>query len=403
VGKNLFSDPAVEGGVITARDITERRKTQELQQQLRDRLAQSEKLAALGELLAGVAHELNNPLSVVIGHSELLMEWPDPKVAARASKIQAAAERCGRLVKNFLAVARQHPQERALVDVNELVRQVTELLAYPLRVDSVELILELACDLPSISADPHQLHQVVVNLVTNAHHAVREVAGSRRITISTGFDRDRGRVRIDITDSGPGIAPEVEARIFEPFFTTKAPGQGTGLGLPICKGIVEAHHGALEVDGRPGRGARVRVALPLGQAPPEPTEPPAHTPIEAQGASVLVVDDEIEVAGVLAETLARAGYRVHTATNGLDALSKLAEAAPDVILSDIKMPRLDGRGLYRALEEKAPHLLSRFVFITGDILSPSTAKFLEEAARPCLNKPFTLQEVEAVLDRVLSR
>lgn len=400
--KALFDDPTIAGTVINARDITERKRAEAIQQRLRQQLSQSEKLAAMGELLAGVAHELNNPLSVVMGFTALLKsETTDTRVAARADKISQATERCGRIVKNFLALARQHPPERERVDLNALVREVTELLAYPLRLDNIVVGLELADNVPPISADPHQLQQALVNLLTNAHHAMREVQGLRRLSITSRFDTEALRVSLEVADTGPGIPPEVEARIFEPFFTTKPVEQGTGLGLSICKGIIESHGGSLTVDGRPGRGALFRIELPDGLAPHPgvPTSPGSRPALGRKG--VLVVDDERDVANVLSEMLSEQGHDVTQAANGLEALRRLEERTYDVILADIRMPELDGPGLYREIGRRQPNVLGRFAFVTGDVLSPGTSEFLDRNRVPHLKKPFTSDEIEAVLRKVL--
>jgi nitrogen fixation negative regulator NifL len=402
VGTNRFDDPVVAGAVVTVRDITERHEADALQLKLRAQLAQSEKLAALGELLSGVAHELNNPLSVVIGFAGLLRTVPDPAVHERAKKIAAAAERCGRIVKNFLAVARQHPPERQRVAIPTLVQQAVELLAYPLRVDSVEVRLDLAPDMPTIWADPYQLHQVLVNLITNAFHALRGAPAPRAIAIAARYLAARDAVEIDISDNGPGIAAEVEARIFEPFFTTKPVGQGTGLGLPICKGIVEAHDGTIEVEGRQGVGARFRIVLPVGTASTDADERSSMLPAQGHGETVLVVDDEPDVAQVLADALTRAGYTVETAANGRDALTAIAERDDiHVVLTDMKMPELDGPGLYRAVAAQRPDLLDRFAFMTGDTLSPITSAFLKDVGAPALMKPLDLDDVARLVARLV--
>ncbi len=399
--RNFLSHPSVAGIVLNSRDVTERRRAEETERRLQEQLLQSEKLAAMGELLAGVAHELNNPLAILVGHAALLRSnTTDRAVAARAQKISAAADRCTRIVRNFLALSRQHPHEREALDVNDLVREAAELLAYPLRVDSVTVIFELDDDLPPLWGDRHQIQQVMINLLTNAHHALRERDGVRRLTITTRLDRTRGTVRIDVADNGPGIPPENVARLFEPFFTTKPVGQGTGLGLPICRGIIEAHGGRMTVNPGPGVGATLSFELPLGSGgrtrivSPESVRP-------AAGQRILVVDDEPEVARVLAEMLALDGYRVDVADNGQTAIEKIAVTRYDAILSDVKMPQMDGPGLYRALKQRDPSLLSRMAFITGDVANPSTTDFLESTAVPCLKKPLTADDLRAGLRRVM--
>ncbi|MBI4562690.1 MAG: response regulator, partial [Candidatus Rokubacteria bacterium] len=242
-----------------------------LEVKVRDRtqqLLQSEKLAAMGELLAGVAHELNNPLSVVLGLASLLRETvPGGPVAESVQDISQAAERCARIVKNFLALARQQPTERRQGQLNQIAKEAVELLAYPLRVDNVEVRLDLAEDLPALWCDPHQLHQVLVNLITNAHHAMREAPPPRQLRLTTRFHPTDGQASLDVADTGPGIPPEIQSRVFEPFFTTKPSGQGTGLGLSLCHGIVEKHGGTIRVTSTPGQGAVFRVELPVVPAP----------------------------------------------------------------------------------------------------------------------------------------
>jgi PAS domain S-box-containing protein len=377
-------------------DLTERKRVEEARRQ-------TEKLVAMGELLAGVAHELNNPLSAVLGQAFLLRQAAgEGPLATRADRITQAAERCARIVKNFLALAREYPPERQEVRLDQVVREAVELLAYPLRMDNVEVRLDLAGDLPVLWADTHQLHQVVVNLVTNAHHALRQTERPRRLTIATGAGPAPSRVWLEVSDTGPGISPEIQARIFEPFFTTKPPGQGTGLGLSLCRGIVEAHGGSVQVESLPGRGATLRVELPV-HAPPVAARllQPEAPSSSIRGRAILVVDDETEVAGVLAEMLAADGHQVETAPDGAVALEKLGQRTYDLILSDLRMPRHDGPGLYRELERRHPQLLPRLVFLTGDTLGVEIRSFLEETGAPSLTKPFALEEIRRIVERVL--
>ena len=269
-GQLLESQRIVEGH---ARDLEQ--KVQERTQQL----LQTEKLATMGQLLAGVAHELNNPLSVVMGQTSLLQQAVGRGPAAeRAEKIAKAAERCARIVKNFLALARQRPPERQRVTLNAVIQDAVELLGYHLRVDNVQVELGLAPDLPILWADPHQLHQVVVNLLSNAHHAMRASPPPRRLAIEARYDPVDERVVIAVADTGPGIPPEVQGRIFEPFFSTKPVGEGTGLGLPLCQGIVESHGGTLRVESRPGEGATFIIELPVTTLPEAAPEGPGEAP-----------------------------------------------------------------------------------------------------------------------------
>jgi len=361
---------------------------------------QAEKLSALGQLLAGVAHELNNPLSVIVGQTALLRR--DVGGGARAEKIANAADRCARIVRNFLSLARQQPPERRKVRMNDVVREGVELFAYQFRVDNVELSFKLAHDLPLLWADPHQLHQVVVNLVSNAHQAVRQTPPPRRVTLATWHDPHQARVFLEVADSGPGIPPEIRAQIFEPFFTTKQHGQGTGLGLSLCRGIVEAHGGVIRVESELGQRTVFVVELPVPGLPGvelEPLTPEIRLP--SRGKRVLVVDDEPELAEVLAELLSADDHQVETASNGKVALAKLHERAYDLVLSDLRMPELDGADLYREIEQRYPRLARRVIFLTGDTLSASIREYLQKIGLPSLSKPFNLEEVRRLVRSAL--
>jgi signal transduction histidine kinase len=381
-------------------------QNQMLEARVRERtqqLVQAEKISTMGQLLAGVAHELNNPLAVVLGQAHLLRETGrgGPE---RAAKIITAAERCARIVRNFLALARDRPPERSATSVNAVVRDAVELLAYELRSDGIEIQLALADDVPLIWADPHQLYQVVVNLVANAYHAMRQAPAPRRLTVTTTFDAPTSRCRLTVTDTGAGIAPAIRDRIFDPFFTTKPPGQGTGLGLALSRGIVEDHGGAISVDSEPGQGASFVIDLPVvtphaGTDAGSKTEAPS---LPSGPRRILVVDDEPDVAGVLVEIGRLEGHTVDTAVNGVEALEKIDQGTYDLILTDTKMPILDGQGFYQEIGRRHPALLKRIVFVTGDVLDADKRAFLEQTGASTLAKPFDLDQARQVIRRLLS-
>jgi signal transduction histidine kinase len=403
--------PAIEREVREAESRRARRRAEEELERHRQSLYQSEKLAVMGQLLAGVAHELNNPLSIVSGQASLLKRATAGRPEAeRAEKIEKAADRCARIVKSFLALARQRAPERHSVMVAEAVRESVELVAYPLRVDGIEVLEEIDEGVPTLWADGHQLQQVLLNLLTNAHQALRLAPPPRRITLRARYWAEGDRVVIEVADNGPGMPSEVAARVFEPFFTTKAEGQGTGLGLPLCAGIIEAHGGAIRVDTLPGSGATFRVELPVEKAQrvafeSTRTDDVSTSPRPAAPASgprsILVVDDEPQLAELLAEILGSAGYDVSTAASGHEALSRLESGSWDLVLCDLRMPGMDGPTLYHEVARRRPGLEQRFVFLTGDTMSGDARRFLEDVGRPHLTKPFELAEIERTVAHAL--
>jgi CheY-like chemotaxis protein len=325
----------------------------------------------------------------------LIQATKDATVVQRAEKINTAAGRCVRIVKNFLALARKRPPERSDVALNDVITEAIELLAYELRSGGIELTTALADDLPRFSADPHQLHQVLVNLLTNAHHAMRKVNGPKRISITSRADLVAGRVWVEMADTGPGIPSEIQQKVFEPFFTTKPPGQGTGLGLSLCRGIVEQHGGTLRLVSTPGRGTTFIIELPLTTV--SRTVPPAAP------RTILVVDDEEDIAGMIAEMLERDGHTAHIAANGQAALDLLAQRPYDLIVSDTKMPVLDGIGLYAEIERRFTSMRGRVIFVTGDVLDDDKQTFLASTGAPAITKPFHLNDVRSVVRQHLAQ
>jgi two-component system NtrC family sensor kinase len=380
------------------------RSLEQLVAERTQRLLQSEKVATMGSLLAGVAHELNNPLAIVMGQAVLLKESAaDGPFAARAAKINAAAERAARIVRNFLSLARQRPTERTTVHLNLVVHEALELLAYELRTDSVEIVATLAEGLPALWADGHQLHQVLVNLITNAHHALRKTPPPRRIVVTTALDTIHGAAVLTIADTGPGIPTEVREKIFEPFFTTKPTGEGTGLGLSLCRGIIEDHGGTITLDSTAAHGATFRIALPLSRRAVTTTAPADVDSLPAVSRKrLLVVDDEPEIAGLLVEIVAAAGHQVDVAANGRAALQYLTQHEYDLVLTDTKMPEVDGVALFQEIERRVPALKSRIVFLTGDVLDSAKREFLEASGAPFLMKPFDVTEVRRLVHRMLA-
>ena len=369
-----------------------------------EQLIQSEKLSAVGQFVAGVAHELNNPLTAVVGYAELLQSMSnDAKMRDNLERIAKSALRCHKIVHSLLSFARQHAPERKLVQLHSIVEDVLEIMAYDLRTSNVRIVREFAFPLPPIMADAHQLQQVFINILGNARQAIEPVQRDGQIIVRT---RESGQnVVIEFQDNGPGIKPEHLARIFDPFFTTKPVGKGTGLGLSLCYGLIQEHGGSISARSERGDGATFTIELPVAAGVPAQTllrsggsiAPFTGGAPAASGRSVLVVDDEPWILE-LAEELVRAdGHAVETASGGEQALEKIGRRKFDVILSDWKMPGLNGIGLYEHLRATEPASAGRMVFMTGDVVSDTFQDFLREHQLTCLSKPFARREFRAAI------
>jgi two-component system NtrC family sensor kinase len=370
-------------------------------------LIQSEKLSAVGEFVAGVAHELNNPLAAVMGFSEMLKNAEvGDKNRRHVELIYKSAERCQKIVQSLLSFARRQAPERKPVQVNKLIEDVLEMVAYPLRTSNVKVITHLPPKQPLVLADGHQIQQVVLNIINNARQAIEAHQGSGRITITT--HHDAGKLRITIHDNGPGIKPENLRRIFDPFFTTKEVGKGTGLGLSLCYGIIHEHGGHITAVSEPGDGATFTIELPA-LSPDTDFEKKQYLGdqcapdcSEGAGKKILAVDDEESLLTMIKEDLSRHSYEVTTVPNGETALRTLREKKFDLIVCDLKMPGINGRQVYERLREESPETCRRMVFVTGDIIGDQLRTFLEKEQRPCIAKPFTLGELRETIKTTLA-
>jgi CheY-like chemotaxis protein/two-component sensor histidine kinase len=343
---------------------------------------------------------LNNPLSVVVGQTLLMKETAtDEKIQRRAELIGNAADRCGRIVKTFLAMARQKPPDSQSVDLNEIVSDTLEVLKYTLGQSAIYVEDSLAENLPMVWGDPDQLGQIILNLVVNAQHALETVEGERRIGITTTDEFDTNTVVLRILDNGPGIPRALQNRIFEPFFTTKEVGLGTGLGLALTRKIVEAHGGSIDLGDTVTGGCSFVVRLPRwehaaeAKAPDVPSTRPAAR-------SILIVDDEEDVIMTLQDILEFDGHAVVTASSGGAAMKALDEQRFDAVLTDLRMQETDGISLFRHIADAHPGIVSRVAFVTGDTLSPDVRDFLAEAERPILEKPFRPDDVRALISEL---
>lgn len=370
---------------------------------MRERLFQSEKMASVGRLVSGVAHELNNPLTGIMGFAQLLLLCDlDATARRQAETIYDEAERASKIVQNLLSFARRRRPEKVPVDINALVERVLELWEYEVRLKGITVCRELARRLPPCLADPHQIQQVLLNVLGNAAQAIAAAGRGETITIRTSAAR--GFVRIAIADDGPGVPPEHLRRVFDPFFTTKPVGEGTGLGLTISYGIVEEHGGRIAVESPAGGGAVFTIELPATVSAVAAGRPHEPEPEPAQTAhSILVVDDERSLRDLLAGILALDGHLVEVSASGEEALARMSAHDFDVVITDVRMPGMDGIELYRRMLERDPALARRIIFTSGDTVSRDTRAFVESTAVPFLPKPFTVRDVRELVANVLAK
>ncbi|MDH7472627.1 MAG: GAF domain-containing protein [Anaerolineae bacterium] len=387
-------------GILSIRqDVTERRR-------LQTQLLQSERLSAVGQLVSGVAHELNNPLTSIMGYAELVQRDTDVSEITKADlrKIYEQAERSAHIVRKLLTFARQYAPAWEKTDINSTIEKTLDLLTYQLEVDNIHVIHDLDPSLPYTQADVHQLQQVFLNIINNAHQAMKKAHGRGTLTVRTRTMGEGKTILISFTDDGPGIPPNIINRIFDPFFTTKDVGEGTGLGLSICYGIVTEHGGRIWAESEPGRGATFFVELPVVKSREEvrpqsgETGTLIHPRIPAR--RILIVEDELVIAGLLSRILNLEGHTTDLATDGEQALARIRQMHYDAVICDLKMPGLNGQELYRRLTEMKSPLAEAMIFTTGDLANPETQAFLTETGRPCLRKPFLQEDVLAILGKV---
>jgi signal transduction histidine kinase/CheY-like chemotaxis protein len=402
----LLAGGAVFSGVYFASGMALRVRTQDealrqAHQQLdgaMQQLIQAEKMTALGELVAGVAHEINNPLTSIMGYLQLLLARDLPaEVKRRLETVYSEAERMARIVKNLLTFGRKHPPEKRYLGLNGIIEKTLELKAYHFRVSQIQVETDLAPDLPKTMLDFHQVQQVLINLFNNSEQALAEQGRGGVLRLRSRVAG--GRIEVRVSDTGPGIPAEIQRHIFEPFFTTKKEGKGTGLGLSLSYGIMQEHGGGIRVESAPGRGATFVLDFPIVAAPAAESVPAETRGGRGPALRILVVDDEQTVSDFLVEMLTARGHHIDTAADVPQALQKIARGEIDLIISDMRMPQGSGRDIYRAAALKEPRLASRFVFTTGDGMSEETLRFVRETGSQMVAKPCTLGEIEAAIAR----
>ncbi|MBN1882314.1 MAG: PAS domain S-box protein [Deltaproteobacteria bacterium] len=376
-------------GII--RDITDKKR-------LEEQLLQAEKLSSLGEILSGVAHELNNPMTSIIGNVDLLFKKNIPDhMVKKLNVIRKESVRSGKIVQNLLKFARKTGTVSKPTDLNELLKDTISLRTYNLKVDNIHVETRLDTDLPLIMVDPGQIQQVFMNIINNSHDILKKKKGGN-ITITTSHKVDR--VIVKVSDDGPGMSESVKKRVFDPFFTTKEPGRGTGLGMSVSYGIIASHGGNLWVESEEGKGVTFTIELPRGELIlPETGQ---LTPLHHDGVErhVLVIDDEESVLNLCGEILEEYNYRATLVTGGSEGIYQLRKHRFDAVVCDIKMPGLGGREVYDYVVSNIPEMMKKIIFITGDTLGENTQHFLDNTGNRYLFKPMDVDEFLTCLDEV---
>jgi signal transduction histidine kinase/ActR/RegA family two-component response regulator len=377
------------------RDITEHKQSEKEKQAMAEKAQVASRLAAIGEMAAGIAHEINNPLTGVIGFSQILLEKENVPEDIKSELIVIAdgSQRVADIVRRLLTFARQTKPKKTLTNINELVNNTLKLREYVLNTANIKTITKYEPDLPWSVVDPGQMQQVFLNLIVNAEQAMEKSHGRGTLTIST--EKKGNTIRVLFQDDGPGISKENMKRLFEPFFTTKEVGQGTGLGLSLSRSIVLEHGGNVSVESEFGHGAIFTVEIPIvEEAPIEADVQNKITqkqPSLEKNTRILVIDDEPGVRLLLEKVLTPDGYRVEVVPDAETALSKLdAGDKYDVILLDIRMPGVSGAELYSRILDKDPTLGKRIIIITGDVMGADIKEFLVKHNLPFLSKPFDM-------------
>ncbi len=388
--------------VVYVEDITEEKL-------LANRLMQSDKLSSIGEMVSGVAHELNNPLTGIMCFSELMSgDAINEGARDKAKKINDAAKRCKRIIDNLLTFARVKTPEKKYEDINKIIRDAVELMVYQFRTDNIEVRLDLTEPLPCTMLDEGQMQQVFLNIINNARDAMVQ-KGVRHGSLTIKSRLRENSIVVSFEDTGKGMSEDVVKRIFEPFFTTKGVGEGTGLGLSISYGIIKEHGGNIGVSSVAGRGTTFTVEIPITteallankKAPGPDGFELNRIKVAARGLKALVMDDEEVILEILDESLKSTGFKVHLAGSVQHAINRIIENDYDIILSDIKMPGMDGKDFYWKVKELKPEAIDRILFISGDNVNRETQAFLKSTGKPFLNKPFTVDELHGAISKLL--
>ena len=373
--------------LLVLSEITEQKQQQE-------RLLETARLASIGELAAGVAHEINNPLTVVTGFSEVLLDSDLPTTAKEHVRmVHSEAQRAARIVQNLLSFARSHEPEKRHMNVNTVLERALDLKESDFKISNINVTKFWAKNLNFTMVDEHQLIQAILNILSNAEKAMFVAQGKGELMITTS--QTGSKIRISVADNGPGIPHAHLNKVFDPFFTTNEVGEGTGLGLSICYAIVRQHEGELWAESQLGIGSTFHIELPIISPDVEPRFEGSEVVLApSRQRRILVVDDEPNIRILLSEVLTKDGHTVEVASNGQQAAEMIQECQYDCLIMDITMPGVGGTNLYKHINESKPDLIPKIIFITGDTVRSDTRAFLKAAGNPTLNKPLDLTELK---------
>ena len=387
-------------------NITERKQAEKEKQELEAKAQVASRLAAVGEMAAGIAHEINNPLTGVLGFSQLLLrkENVPEDIKGGIRVIADGSQRVADIVKRLLTFARQTKPIKTLANLNELIENTLKLREYVLKTANINVITRFDPELPISVVDPGQLQQVFLNLIVNAEQAMKEVHGKGTLTITT--EKKDNNIRISFQDDGPGITKENVGHLFEPFFTTKEPGEGTGLGLSLSRSIVLEHNGKMNVVSEFGHGATFIVEIPIIESLPSDVVTSILMaevePATIKNGKILVVDDEPGVRALMEKVLTQSGHSVDIIGDASKAMDKLnAGVTYDVILTDVRMPGMNGTEMYSHILKKIPKMKNRIIFITGDVMGADIKVFLTQNKLSYLSKPFDLELLKEKIEFIM--
>ncbi|GAB4337374.1 MAG: hypothetical protein Kow0010_25510 [Dehalococcoidia bacterium] len=394
-------DHPVYGFVVVATDVTRQRQLESERERHRREMEQAARLAALGQLVGGVAHELNNPLTAIIGFSELLAMQPLAGEAAdHVDVIKREAHRAGNIVRDLLVIARPTPVAHAPVSIREMLRHLDRVRRPEWERRGITVSIDAPANDPPLTGNEHQLMQVLVNLVTNAEQAVE---GTDNPRIDIRAREGDGHVSVEVCDNGCGMDHETQARIFEPFFTTRKGAGGTGLGLSLSYTIIQSHNGRIEVESAPGKGTRFAIMLPVESTHAEEDGSRAEQADPPRGARVLVVDDEPSLRNVCQRLVAAIGHRCETAGSAQEAIARARTQDYDVVLCDFRLGADSAESVVRRFAEEAPHLVPRTVIATGATTEPGVLELAAEYNLRLIAKPYGMNELREAIDTVYQR